>query len=147
MRVLITGPSCAGKTAFAAALAGDLVHHLDRGCGKPGAQSREVTGAVVFEGLVSDSGADPALVETIDLVLVLEASLVVRLARCLRRDGVAGVPRWLRNEWGWRRFGWRQLRSFRRVRRVVWEPDRGTSLRVDVHAASRKSNSVPRLDR
>ena len=108
MLILITGPSCSGKTSFSRLWSDVDRIHLDR---KPAdlvcrlRQARQQEGPTIVEGLLDGGpGAIRTIVESVDCVIVLTDALSRRLVRAVRRDGLLGVPYFLYNEFCWRTY-------------------------------------------
>lgn len=107
MKILVTGPSCSGKTAYVRSLANhSKLVELDLYESAPDvlalARSSE---SLLFEGL--PSGTDRQMAEIVagmDLILVLDTPFAVRLRRMIDRDGPESLGRFLFNEFAWHRY-------------------------------------------
>jgi energy-coupling factor transporter ATP-binding protein EcfA2 len=105
LRILVTGPSCSGKTTYCRALAGRRIVELDSQPSLEGLLSAPEDEALLFEGIPSGSDSEMAnFVSRMDLILLLTTSFEARLQRMLARDGPAGLGRFLYNEFAWRSF-------------------------------------------
>lgn len=126
MRILLTGPSCAGKTCMSEQFSSALIVHLDEAEGErfrpeSGQEGRQ-PGLVIYEGMPSGSNsAVKKFLGEMDAVLLLEPAASVRLLRCWRRDGWRHIFRWLYNEWCWRVFCRPLIKEHHNVRRIRWE--------------------------
>jgi uridine kinase len=125
MRVFLTGPSCAGKTELAKQLPA-VVIHLDQARDEQSmtesGREDHASDLIVYEGIPcgSDSSVKKFLGE-IDMVLLLDTAVTVRLLRCWRRDGWQSTFRWLYNEWCWRVICCPLIREHHNIRRIRWE--------------------------
>jgi len=113
MRIFVTGPSCSGKTLFARQWAEADCIHLDhwRDTGealarlRAGEERGRAEGPTIYEGIVSGRASDvEAFLAEIDVVFVLRAPFLLRLARAVGRDGIGVLGGFLRNEFHWRTF-------------------------------------------
>jgi uridine kinase len=133
--VLITGASCSGKTSFARSLSATRPYQLDLYDGVeallPELETRHTDAeqSVVIEGLLSGSvSASRELIGKCDCVIVLQTPIAIRLLRSLRRDGVSGWARFIRNEFAWSQYCAPLLRLSETtvpIRHVNWQPNRG----------------------
>ena len=126
MKILLTGPSGAGKTALASQLPAASVIHLDQFQVQrfmlASDQESSESGFVLYEGM--PAGADSLVKEflkTMDVVLLLEPAAPVRLFRCWQRDGWRNIFRWCHNEWCWRVICRPLIREHHNVRKIRWE--------------------------
>ncbi len=128
MNILLTGPSCAGKTSLAKQFNAKVTIELDMYtdvCSLPN-QHKPCKGqneTVVYEGIVC--GPDRAVkdfIKSMDAVFIVTANPIVRFLRCTYRDGYLGVPRWLFNELCWWRFCRPLVLQHEQVRMLIWEP-------------------------
>ncbi len=107
LRVLITGPSCAGKTTVGRAQARGAVIHLDQVESVDALLERLDDNAedCVFEGMPSGSDEGIAVFrDRMDQVMVLDEPFATRLERALERDGPRALGRFLYNEFAWRTY-------------------------------------------
>jgi hypothetical protein len=126
MKILLTGPSCAGKTDLAKQFPADVLIHLDQlhheQLKLDSRPENYKFSIILYEGIPSgsDSSVKKFLGE-MDAVLLLEPAGPVRLLRCWRRDGWRNVLRWLYNEICWRALCRPLVRSHHNVRRIRWK--------------------------
>lgn len=126
MKILLTGPSCAGKTTLACQLPVSKVVHLDSY--KDGTLIRDTSSEVrleqvlVYEGIVSGSEFSArGFLDLMNLVLLLEPPLPSRFLWCISRDGAMGTFRWVYNEFCWWFFARSLVLRHPHVLRVSWE--------------------------
>ena len=121
MRLLLTGPSCSGKTTICRANQHGRRIHLDQvGPVDDWIDSLDAHEHVVFEGL--PSGSDQGIAafrDHMDQVIVLAVPFGIRLARMIARDGPEGLGRFLYNEFAWNTY---LAASFAASTRVVHLP-------------------------
>jgi uridine kinase len=127
MKVLLTGPSCAGKTNLAKQLSVAFVLHLDSTNDAKCILEPRLGGrgdnTILYEGMLSGSvSSSKAFLDEMDVVLLLEPAAFTRLMRCWQRDGWQHTLRWLRNEWYWRTFCRPLVVQHRNLLRIRWEP-------------------------
>lgn len=106
MNVLVTGPSCAGKTTYCRSRTGCRLVELDL---LPPVGELEIPadGAerCLFEGLPSGSDKEIAgFAAAMDRVFVLDTAFDERLRRIIEKDGPLAFGCFLYNEYAWRTY-------------------------------------------
>lgn len=107
MKILVTGPSCSGKTAYVRSLPKnhkliELDLYESAADVLALAQGSE---SLLFEGLPSGTDQQMAdIVACMDLILVLDAPFAIRFQRMIDRDGPESLGRFLFNEFAWHRY-------------------------------------------
>ena len=107
MRILLTGPSCSGKTCLARQFPAWIVQHLNKEgtAAYPAEGTDDREQVTIYEGISCGTAASVGeFLKRMDIVLVLNAPVLARLRRCLARDGMRGLSRWVYNEFCWRRY-------------------------------------------
>lgn len=115
VRVLITGKSCSGKTAFAKAQEGGIpVVSLDQWTTfKQVLECVRSNDRALFEGIpIGDEQQLPELLDEMDHIFVVDCPWVDRVERMLRRDGPSGFARFLYNDYFWETHVAPKLKSY-----------------------------------
>ncbi len=107
MKILVTGPSCSGKTAYVRTLAKNhKLVELDLYESAADVVALATSNEpLLFEGLPSGTDQQMAeIVAAMDLILVLDTPFSIRFRRMIDRDGPESLGRFLFNEFAWHRY-------------------------------------------
>ena len=133
MLIIVTGPSCSGKTSFARNWSKSRLVQLDTyttlECLAHALADLDVAEnqTIILEGVVSGTPSDAIdLIGRADCVIVLKAGFFARLGRAVRRDGPQCLARFLWNEFAWHRYCKPLLgkcEDMTPTHHVVWQPE------------------------